>query len=160
MRRSTVVVCLATAAATAFIVPAVASADPPPTLFGTVMMAGTNEMPTGDPDGTGVFVFAAGNGKLCYHEIVRNIDPATASHIHHAAVGVAGPIVIGLKAPTTGTSSGCIAAVPDSQQTPANQTATLTVSELADIIANPANYYVNAHNPAFPAGAARGQLNT
>ncbi len=36
---------------------------------------------------------------------------------------------------------------------------TTTTPELAaDIGANPSDYYVNVHNPAFPAGAIRGQL--
>jgi CHRD domain len=39
---------------------------------------------------------------------VTGIRPATMAHIHRGAVGVAGPIVVTLRAPTDGMSTGCV----------------------------------------------------
>jgi len=74
---------------------------------------------------------------------VRDIDRAVAAHIHEAPVGVAGPVVVTLTAPIGGRSRAC---------------AVSTEARVADILADPQDYYVNVHNVAYPAGAVRGQL--
>lgn len=82
------------------------------------------------------------DGEICYMVRVRDIEPATAAHIHVGDEDTAGPVVQGLEAPTDGKSSAC-----------------LVNDALADaIVANPSNYYVNVHNAPYPAGAVRGQL--
>jgi hypothetical protein len=110
-------------------------------------LTGAQEVPgPGDPDGTAnaelTVVDQADN--VCYEiNDVRNIDPATAAHVHRGARGVAGPPVITLTPPTSGESEGC-----------------LKVDEaLADEIKNyPSRFYFNIHNAAYPAGAIRGQV--
>ncbi len=60
---------------------------------------------------------------------------------------VTGEVVLNLTAPDSGSPgavSDCIAEVD--------------TKLLKKIFRNPANFYVNAHNPSFPAGAIRGQL--
>ena len=113
----------------------------------TTTLAGSNEVPPGDPDATGsatVWV-NPGTGTVCYSWSVTNAaTPIGAAHIHHAVAGVAGAVVVPL--PPTGPSSG--------------QGCTTGVSRslALDIIRNPADYYVNTHNAEFPTGVARGQL--
>lgn len=109
-------------------------------------LSGDQEVPgPGDADGSGFasLTLNQGQGLICYELTVENIDPARAAHIHIGAAGVAGPIVVHLAAPTSGSSSGCAAADKDL---------------IKAIRQNPENYYVNVHNAAFPAGAVRGQL--
>jgi hypothetical protein len=109
-------------------------------------LSGAEEVPgPGDLDGSGMAMvwLNPGRGEICFTLAVSNIDPATGAHIHIGEAGVAGPVVVPLVPPTTGTSSGCISVDRDL---------------IRDIIRNPGNYYVNVHNPAFPAGAVRGQL--
>ena len=109
-------------------------------------LTGAAEAPNpGDPDGRGMATVTVNAGKrqVCYTLSVRNIDSATAAHIHEAPAGVAGPVKVTLRAPTTGRSSGCVS----------------VTRELAlEILKDPADYYVNVHNAAFPTGAVRGQL--
>ncbi len=105
----------------------------------------TGALGAGDPDGTG---FAAvtvnpGKGVLCYELSVSGIAPAAAAHIHEAPLGVAGPVVVPLEAPSDGSSGGCI----DVGRALAKA-----------ILKDPADYYVNVHNAEYPAGALRGQL--
>jgi CHRD domain len=88
----------------------------------------------------------------------KRIEPATLAHIHDGPRGVAGPIVVGLRAPTRGFAADCITTVPDAEQTPENSMMVLTESELAEIKAEPSQFYINVHNTPFPAGAIRGQL--
>jgi len=114
---------------------------------------GTEEVPgPGDADGFG---FAAVDtttqpDDLCYFIIVQGIAAPTAAHIHRSAEGVAGPIVVPLKPPTPTplpdvyTAIGCIGG--------------LDPALVAEIDADPAAFYVNVHNGAFPDGAVRGQL--
>lgn len=109
-------------------------------------LTGAAEVPgPGDPDGSGgaSVIVNPSQRRVCYELFVRNIDPATAAHIHVGAAGVAGPVVVNLSAPSDGSSSGC---------------ADVTAELAQNIRANPANYYVNVHNTPYPAGAVRGQL--
>jgi len=110
------------------------------------VMTGANEIPgPGDTDGTGTASITVnpGQSRICYELKVSNIGTATAAHIHSAPVGVAGPVVVPLAAPSDGDSSGCVD----------------VTRSLADAIRKaPQGYYVNVHNADFPAGAIRGQL--
>ena len=81
---------------------------------------------------------------VCYSLHVVNIAPATAAHIHQGAVGVAGSVVVPLGAPSSGDANGCVE--------------NLDPELILRIQQNPAGYYVNVHNAAFPDGAIRGQL--
>jgi hypothetical protein len=65
------------------------------------------------------------------------------AHIHKAPAGANGPVAVPFTAPTNGASEGCATVAPD---------------VAAAIAADPAGYYVNVHNAAFPGGAVRGQL--
>jgi hypothetical protein len=84
-----------------------------------------------------------GQGEICYELTVSGIAPATAAHIHVGAVDNAGPVVVPLTPPTSGSSSDC---------------ASVNAELIKAIRQHPENYYVNVHNAAFPAGAVRGQL--
>ena len=133
---ATLVLVMATAA------PVLAGGRP----FSTTL-SGLNEVPSGDPDATGTATVWVnpGTGTVCYSWSVSNAaTPIAAAHIHHAVVGVAGPVVVPL--PPTGPSSGsgCVTGVARSLA--------------LDIIRHPWDYYVNTHNAEFPAGVARGQL--
>ena len=111
-----------------------------------VEMTGAAEAPgPGDPDGSGTAHFRVNPGleQICYTLEVTGIDPAAAAHIHRAPVGSPGPVVVPLVPPTSGSSSGCADVDRD-----------LALA----ILMSPEDYYVNVHNPAFPAGAVRGQL--
>jgi hypothetical protein len=76
----------------------------------TTTLTGAAEVPgPGDPDGSGTAVITLnhGQGEICYELTVSGIAPARAAHIHVGSVDVAGPVVVGLAAPTRGSSSGC-----------------------------------------------------
>jgi hypothetical protein len=107
-------------------------------------LTGKQEVPgPGDRNGIGhadVKVFEA---KVCYTLKVKRIAPATAAHIHRGVRGEAGPVVVTLKPPTDGSSSGCVNV---------GQALAKNLKE------HPGRYYVNVHNRPFPDGAIRGQL--
>ena len=84
-----------------------------------------------------------GRERICFTLEVSDIEPATAAHIHEAPAGSNGPVVVGMVAPTDGSSSGCV---------------TLDSEEIREIMADPELYYVNVHNAVYPGGAVRGQL--
>jgi hypothetical protein len=112
----------------------------------TANLSGAEEAPgPGDPDGSGTAVFTLnhGQGEICFELTVMDIDPASAAHIHAGAVGVPGPVVVGLTPPTDGSSSGCV---------------NVDQELLKAIMQAPSQYYVNVHNAAFQPGAIRGQL--
>ena len=108
-------------------------------------LTGAAEVPgPGDPDGrgSGVLSVNVASGRICYTLVVTNILPASAAHIHEGVAGKAGGVVATLIAPTDGSSKGCV-----------------TNRQLAkEIVADPADYYLNVHNAEFKDGAIRGQL--
>lgn len=122
-----------------------------PTQGGTALrttLTGGAEVPgPGDPDGTGQATvrLTGGEGRLCYQLTVSAITlPAAAAHIHEAAAGTAGDIVVTLSPPNAaGSASGCV---------------TVSRALVEDILLDPAGYYVNVHTSDFPNGAVRGQL--
>jgi hypothetical protein len=99
----------------------------------------------GDPKGGGSASVKvdADKGEVCYKLTATGIAPATMAHIHKAPAGQNGPVAVPLTAPTGGSSEGCAPVAKD---------------VAAAIVADPAGYYVNVHNAAFPGGAVRGQL--
>ena len=112
----------------------------------TAKLTGDAEVPgPGDPKGSGAVqvTLDPGKGEVCYELSVANIQEATAAHIHEGALGQEGPVKVALEAPKTGAAKGCAKA---------------DAPVIIAILANPAGYYVNVHNAAFPKGAVRGQL--
>ena len=80
--------------------------------------------------------------KVCWQfEKLKGFSGATASHIHKAPAGTAGPVLVPLGAGFKKT--GCT---------------TAPASVAKAIAANPKAYYVNIHTTKFPGGALRGQL--
>ena len=112
-----------------------------------VSLNGIQEVPgPGDADGNGTAEIRAepNSGRVCWDLFVRQIDAATAAHIHRAAAGSAGPPVVTLTTPgADGHSRGCTAVDP---------------LLAADIAGRAHDFYVNVHTAAFPDGAIRGQL--
>jgi CHRD domain len=107
---------------------------------------GEAEVPTGDPNANGTASIKTRGSEVCYDLRWSGVE-ATASHIHRAAPGAAGPIVVPFFAQDTAVAgnskSGCVKA--DSEV-------------VAAIAAKPGNYYVNIHSADFPKGEVRGQL--
>jgi hypothetical protein len=110
----------------------------------TVNMTGKQETPPGSPTGKGTakVTLNSSSGRVCFKLSWSGIGTPTASHIHKAAKGKAGPVVI----PFFGGApkhSGCVTAAK---------------SLVAAIVKNPGSYYVNVHTAKFPGGALRAQL--
>ena len=113
----------------------------------SVTMTGIQEVPgPGDANGTGTAEIRVdtAQSQVCWDLYAREIDAATAAHIHRGAEGVAGPPVVTLTAPgADGHSQGC-------------QTVDPALARSLALEAH--NYYANVHTGAFPNGAIRGQL--
>jgi hypothetical protein len=140
MRRLTLLAALVLAAVLITAVPVVAA--PLATLEAS--LTGHKEVPgPGDPNGRGNAVVKVDKARVCYTLETQRIKPAMAAHIHRGGPSVAGPIVVTLKAPTDGSSSGCVA---------------ISRSLSKKLKENPRQYYVNVHNKPYPEGAIRGQL--
>ena len=140
MRRLPLLAALVLAAVLITAVPVVAA--PLATLQAS--LTGQNEVPgPGDPNGRGNAAVKVYKARVCYTLEAQRIKPAMAAHIHRGGPSVAGPIVVTLKAPTDGSSSGCVA---------------ISQSLSKKLQENPRHYYVNVHNKPYPEGAIRGQL--
>jgi hypothetical protein len=125
----------------ALLLPGMAAAQ----TYSAALLGGAAEVPTGDPDGTGLAVVTISGSNVQFFIGVTKIAAPTAAHIHRGAPGVAGPIVVGFTVSfAAGSTSGSV---------------NVTDQALLDEIrANPAGFYVNVHNADFPGGAVRGQL--
>jgi CHRD domain len=107
-------------------------------------LSGTNEVGGGDPTATGSVTVTVNttSGQVCA-TVKSDIVGAVAMHIHQAAAGVNGAVVVPLDATKINAGASC---------------ATATAALAAQIAANPAGFYFNVHTPGFPGGAIRGQL--
>lgn len=110
-----------------------------------VEMVGANEVPAASSPGSGFarFTFNDQTRELTYTVWLRGLssNQVTASHIHRAPAGVAGPAVYTLASAPFDSIAGSI---------------TLTEADVADLKAG--NLYVNIHSTGNPGGFARGQL--
>ena len=112
----------------------------------------------GDPNGAGeVYVFGIDGDPetLCYVLTVDKIEPATAAHIHKAGAGENGDVVVNLAAPGDGNAADCLS---EDETLPSGAAAFPGDTTVAEILADPEEYYVNVHNADYPGGALRGQL--
>ena len=114
----------------------------------------------GDPDGRGqayVFGIDGDTSTLCYVLTVERIAElelapgnGRAAHIHKGPEGSNGPVVANLAWPQGGDAADCI-----TEGEPGKFVGDQTVAE---ILANPEDFYVNVHNTEYRGGALRGQL--
>ena len=96
---------------------------------------------TGDADGYGYASLFIDDQALTigWDFSVYNIAlPLTAAHIHFAPAGSNGPVVVDFAGQLNGVGH--------------------YDADLASVLANPANYYINLHNSEYGTGAIRGQL--
>lgn len=112
-----------------------------------VTLTGIQEVPgPGDEDGTGTAEIRVDPGapEVCWDLYARQIEPATAAHIHRGGAGTAGPPVVTLTTPdANGRSQGCTA---------------VDQALARELVMRAHTFYVNVHTASHPAGAIRGQL--
>lgn len=129
--------CLFTAAA---LLAATTLSSPATIYFFDVPLDGAQEAPNpGDPDGTGraLLYFDDVALSVAWDITVQDIAPFTVDHIHNAPAGAGGPVRIDFMSSLSG----------------------FTVDpDVALLLADPTQWYVNVHNGDFPGGAVRGQL--
>ena len=96
----------------------------------------------GDLDGLGTATLLIDdvNLTISWTITVANLDPVVGAHIHNAGAGSNGQIRIDFGGQLTGTS--------------------LADPDLAGVLADPSQWYVNVHTGTFQAGAIRGQIGT
>jgi CHRD domain len=107
-----------------------------------VMLTGDLEVPAVKTAGTGSGFFAIANNNAITGSVNTAGISGTAAHIHEAAPGKSGPVIIPL------TKNGDSYAVPEGTK--------FTATQLAAFKAG--NLYVNVHTAANPGGELRGQL--
>jgi hypothetical protein len=114
----------------------------------TAVLNGAQQVPPNASPGTGTATVVLSSDQTT---ITVNVSfsgltaPTTASHIHQAAAGTNGPVVIPFPTFPTGVTSGTFAG-----------TFPITPALVSALEAG--NLYVNIHTPNFPGGEIRGQL--
>lgn len=114
----------------------------------------------GDPDGKGeayVFGIDGDPNTLCYVLTVEKIQlvlvgDGMAAHIHEGVRDSNGPVVAALAGPEDGNAADCLT------EGEMGKFPTGEAGIVQRILNNPAQFYINVHNPDFPNGAIRGQL--
>lgn len=127
----------------------------------TTHLAGRNEVPPVETNAQGeaILLVSEDGQSISYKLVVANIENITAAHIHLAAEGVNGPVVVPLyNGPTiSGRFQGSLA---EGTITAANLTGPLAGMTIADLLAaiEADNAYVNVHTEQNLGGEIRGQL--
>ena len=100
---------------------------------------------TGDPQASGLVTLTVMpvERKVCYDFMLRGADRPMMAHIHRGRPLQNGPPIVTLFTGPGAPLEGCAAA---------------NTGQLADIIADPADYYVALATTGYPDGALRGQL--
>ncbi len=98
-----------------------------------------------DPEGRGLAVLHLERTAIRFRIETRGVGTVTASHIHHGASGVNGPMLWEINPGFAGESTdGEAAGIPP--------------GVLRLLAAEPSEFYVKLHTMKFPGGAIRGQL--
>lgn len=105
-------------------------------------------------------------GKACFFVRWEHIGAPNASHIHFGTKDEAGPVVVTLfmttddltQGPTLPETISAVQGCSDLVSIPEGAPFDTAQELLQNIKRRPGQYYVNVHNPEFPAGAIRGQL--
>lgn len=121
---------------------------------------GDMSMLVGDANGHGeAYVFGIDGDEmtLCYQVFVSGIQlvpvsEGMAAHIHEGAMDENGPVVAALAGPEDGNAADCLTEGEE------GKFPTGEAGIVQRILNNPGDFYVNVHNPQYPAGAIRGQL--
>ncbi|MGC1215929.1 MAG: CHRD domain-containing protein [Phormidesmis sp.] len=121
---------------------------------------GDLSMLVGDANGMGeayVFGIDGDETTLCYSVFVSGIQTVPvgegmAAHVHEGVRGENGPVVAALAGPEDGDAADCLTEGEEGKF-PTGETG--IVQRILD---NPEDFYVNVHNPLYPNGAIRGQL--
>ncbi|MGB7083918.1 MAG: CHRD domain-containing protein [Phormidesmis sp.] len=121
---------------------------------------GDMSMLVGDGTGQGeayVFGIDGDEATLCYSLFVSGVQlvpvgEGMAAHIHEGARGENGPVVAALAGPEDGNAADCLSEGEE------GKFPTGEMGIVQRILNNPGDFYVNVHNPQYPAGAVRGQL--
>lgn len=129
-------------------------------LDGSAEVASDPSMVVGDATGYGeayVFGIDGDPTTLCYVLEVAGIQQVPvgsgmAAHIHEGAAGENGPVVAALAGPEDGNAGDCLTEGEE------GKFPTGEAGIVQRILNNPAEFYINVHNPQFPDGAIRGQL--
>ncbi|MHA6630767.1 CHRD domain-containing protein [Pseudonocardia sichuanensis] len=133
-------------------------------------VVGPNGPAPGEPGATGTFDLRINSDEeiICYEITLDGVTPPyqsparTATHVHEAAEGSAGPPRLAFPNPEddgngTMRSEGCLQG-PFTTGVMADGTDTGEGFSLAQIEADPAAFFADTHTSAFTAGAVRGQL--
>ena len=117
-------------------------------------MTGAMETPANTEKGTGTARFSLNGTTLTYTITAKDLTgPATASHIHVGAVGVAGPPVYTIT--VAAAAAGKLATGTIDLANPVG--ATVSGDSLKALFKN-GNAYFNVHTAAHPKGEIRGQI--
>ena len=126
----------------------------------TARLTGAQEVPPADPDGRGKADMAVDvdGGQICFD--VKHNDTATPNrgHIHRGATGVNGPIVVTFFELRPGDALATDPRHDEIERGRLQDCVSAAPTLLAEIVANPENFYVNVHNSRFPGGAIRCQI--
>ncbi len=125
-----------------------------------VAEGGDTSMLVGDATGMGkAYVFGVDGDEttLCYTLFVSGVQlvpvgEGMAAHIHEGAMDENGPVVAALAGPEDGNAADCLTEGEE------GKFPTGEAGIVQRILNSPDDFYINVHNPQFPAGAVRGQL--